>query len=47
MEDELKAITILLSERLQDYAPQSERVRVKKSGFESSGRDWSSTGASN
>lgn len=46
VKDELRAITRLLSERLEDYVLRSERIRVTQGGFGEGRRDWSSTGTS-
>lgn len=43
VEDESRAITRLLSERLEDYVLRPERIRVTQGGFGEDRRDWSST----
>ena len=46
VEDELKVILVLLSERLADYTSRSEWVRSKTSSCEKDDGDWSSTDGS-
>lgn len=43
VKDELRAISVLLSERLEDFTPQSEKAGLKKSSCECDNRDWNST----
>ena len=46
VEDEVRAITRLLSERLEDYVLRSKRIRITQGGSGEGHRDWGSTGTS-